>query len=64
MADERFRGAHPVFAGDDLTDEHGFATVAALGGAGVLVGPPRASAARYRLESVAAAAAWLDDPAA
>jgi trehalose 6-phosphate phosphatase len=64
MADQRFRGARPIVAGDDLTDEHGFATAAALGGAGVLVGSPRASAARYRLESVAAAAAWLDDAAA
>jgi trehalose 6-phosphate phosphatase len=60
MAEPNFQGASPVFVGDDLTDEHGFAAAAALGGAGVLVGPPRATAASFRLESVDAAAAWLD----
>jgi trehalose 6-phosphate phosphatase len=46
--------------GDDLTDEHAFQAAAALGGAGILVGPPRASAAQYRLEGVAAVAEWLE----
>ena len=50
MAEPAFAGARPVFMGDDLTDEHGFAAAAALGGAGVLVGPARESAARYRLD--------------
>ena len=59
MTEPEFDSARPVFVGDDLTDEHGFAAAAALGGAGVLVGPPRATAARYRLESVPAVAAWL-----
>ncbi len=54
-----FADARPVFVGDDLTDEHGFAAAAALGGAGVLVGPPRETAAAFRLPSVAAVAAWL-----
>ncbi len=60
MAEPGFAGATPVFVGDDLTDEHGFAAAAGLGGAGVLVGALRATAARYRLASVEAAAAWLD----
>ena len=59
MTEPAFAAARPVFVGDDLTDEHGFAEAAALGGAGVLVGPPRATAALYRLESVEAVAAWL-----
>jgi trehalose 6-phosphate phosphatase len=59
MTEPEFRDARPVFVGDDLTDEHGFEAAAALGGAGILVGPPRDSAARYRLASVAAVADWL-----
>ncbi len=59
MTEPKFHGARPVFVGDDLTDEHAFEAAAALGGAGVLVGQPRESAARYRLPSVAAVAAWL-----
>lgn len=60
MARPPFRGAPPVFVGDDLTDEHAFDAAAALGGAGVLVGPSRDTAAHYRLPSVAAVAAWLE----
>jgi trehalose-phosphatase len=43
MAEPPFAGARPVFVGDDLTDEHGFAAAVALGGHGVLVGllPPQ-----------------------
>jgi trehalose 6-phosphate phosphatase len=59
MTEPRFIDASPLFVGDDLTDEHAFEAAAALGGAGVLVGPLRATAARYRLETVAAVAAWL-----
>ena len=60
MAEPPFAGARPVFVGDDLTDEHAFEAAAALGGEGVLVGPPRASAARWRLDDVAAVTAWLE----
>jgi trehalose 6-phosphate phosphatase len=63
MAEPEFSGARPVFVGDDLTDEHGFEAAAELRGAGVLVGPPRATAARYRLDCVAAVAEWLDSAA-
>jgi trehalose 6-phosphate phosphatase len=59
MTEPEFLDARPVFVGDDLTDEHGFEAAAGLGGAGVLVGPERASGARYRLGSVAAVASWL-----
>ena len=59
MAEPPFAGARPVFVGDDLTDEHAFAAAADLGGAGILVGAPRASAARYRLDDVDAVADWL-----
>jgi trehalose 6-phosphate phosphatase len=59
MTEPDFAGARPVFVGDDLTDEHGFGASADLGGAGVLVGPLRETAAAYRLESVGAVAAWL-----
>ncbi|MEH3122097.1 MAG: trehalose-phosphatase [Sphingomonas phyllosphaerae] len=50
----------PVFVGDDVTDEAGFAAAAAMGGAGVLVGPARDTAATYRVEGVADVLAWLD----
>ena len=59
MTEPDFAGARPVFVGDDLTDEHGFEAAVALGGAGLLVGPARDSAASYRLPSVAAVADWL-----
>jgi len=54
------RGTRPIFMGDDLTDEDAFRTAAERGGAGILVGPPRATAARYRLPDVTAVRAWLE----
>lgn len=59
MREPAFAGARPLFMGDDLTDEHAFKAAAALGGAGVLVGPPRVSAAIYRLSGVADVVRWL-----
>lgn len=64
MREPAFAAARPWFVGDDLTDERAFAAAAELGGAGVLVGPPRGTAARYRLEGVAEVAAWLRQAAA
>lgn len=61
MAEPPFAGARPSFVGDDLTDEHAFVAAAARGGAGILVGPPRATAALWRLDDVAAVAAWLSN---
>jgi len=59
MTQPPFIGTVPVFAGDDITDEAGFVAVEELGGIGVLVGPARPTAARYRLDDVAAVRAWL-----
>lgn len=52
-------GGRPVFLGDDDTDEPALAAAQDLGGAGVLVGPVRPSAARFRLASPARVLAWL-----
>ncbi len=60
MTEAPFAGATPIFLGDDLTDEEGFAAADQLGGFGVLVGPERATAARYRLAGPEAALAWLE----
>ncbi|HYG47029.1 MAG TPA: trehalose-phosphatase [Allosphingosinicella sp.] len=60
MGEPPFAGARPVFVGDDLTDEDAFRAAAALGGEGVLVGPLRPSAARWRLDGVAEVTAWLE----
>ena len=54
-----FAGARPVFIGDDVTDEDGFAAVSAYGGFGILVGNREPSDAQYRLEDPAAVLAWL-----
>lgn len=53
-----FSGRRPVFVGDDVTDEDGFRAVATLGGYGVKVGPGE-TAARHRIDGVAAVHAWL-----
>lgn len=57
-----FAGRRPVFVGDDVTDEDGFATVERLGGITILVGD-RPSGARWRLESVEGVHAWLAEAA-
>lgn len=59
MTEAPFQGATPVFVGDDLTDEDGFAAAAELGGYGVLVGEARETAACYRLENVDAVLNWI-----
>ncbi|MGE4324085.1 MAG: trehalose-phosphatase [Sphingobium sp.] len=46
-------GGVPLFFGDDVTDEEGFAAASALGGEGVLVGPARPTLASWSLEQVA-----------
>ncbi|MFO1398323.1 MAG: trehalose-phosphatase [Burkholderiales bacterium] len=61
MAEAPFAGRLPVFVGDDLTDEHGFAVVERLGGWTVKVGPGR-TAARFRLPDAAAVKRWLLAP--
>ncbi len=54
-----FAGARPVFIGDDITDEDGFAAAAELGGFGILVGDRSPSAARFQLANPAAVHTWL-----
>lgn len=60
MAVPPMAGHRPVFLGDDDTDEPAMAAAAALGGAGILIGAPRPSSARYGLPDVPATLAWLD----
>ena len=60
MQEAPFKGAVPVMLGDDLTDEYGFEAASALGGYGVLVGPERETAARYRLDDVDTVLTWLE----
>lgn len=59
MQEPPFAGRRPVFAGDDVTDEAGFAAVNAHDGVSVLVGPPRESAAHYGLPGTAEVHAWI-----
>ncbi|HET6553225.1 MAG TPA: trehalose-phosphatase [Dyella sp.] len=54
-----FHGRLPVYVGDDLTDEHGFATANLQSGLSVRVGHREPSLARYSLPEPAAARAWL-----
>jgi trehalose 6-phosphate phosphatase len=60
MDEPPMAGTIPVFLGDDRTDEAGFGMAATFGGAGILVGAPRQSLARYRLIDVESALAWLE----
>lgn len=64
MTEPEFVGATPLFLGDDVTDEDGFEAAAELSGGGVLVGAERGTAARWRLDDVSAASAWLRAAAA
>ncbi len=64
MLQPDFAGARPLFVGDDLTDEDAFQAAAELGGGGILVGPERETAARWRLDDVSAVSAWLSEAAA
>lgn len=59
MARPPFTGRMPVFVGDDLTDEAGFAAANRLGGWSVLVGDRAGSTARYALPDIGAVLAWL-----
>lgn len=60
MQEPPFAGRRPVFIGDDVTDEDGFAVVNALNGLSVRVGDADApTEALHRLPDEAAVFAWL-----
>jgi trehalose 6-phosphatase (EC 3.1.3.12) len=59
LAEAPFHGRTPVFVGDDLTDEFGFAAANAAGGWSVLVGDRATSHAHYQLSNPVAVHAWL-----
>jgi len=58
MAEPPFAGRRPLFAGDDTTDESGFAVVQAAGGLGIKVGPGPTQA-WHRLATPTQLLAWL-----
>ena len=58
MAEAPFKDRLPVFLGDDLTDELGFAVVNKLGGHSIKVGSG-VSRARWHLADASAVHAWL-----
>jgi trehalose 6-phosphate phosphatase len=51
MASPAYAGRRPVFIGDDITDEDGFAAVNSMGGLSVRIGGDRESRAACRLAS-------------
>ncbi len=59
MEHRAFAGSHPVFIGDDVTDEDGFAAVAEYGGTAILVGDRTPTQAQYSLANPAEVLSWL-----
>jgi trehalose 6-phosphate phosphatase len=60
MAQPPFAGRQPVFAGDDVTDEAGFAIVNQIGGISIRIGADqRPTAATYGHQDVGAMQSWL-----
>jgi trehalose 6-phosphate phosphatase len=59
MNEAPFAGATPVFIGDDVTDEAGFAVVNELGGVSIKVNHGE-TVAGWRLDDVRAVHDWLD----
>lgn len=59
MTEPPFAGRTPVFVGDDVTDEAGFATINAMGGVSIRVGDGAPTCACYDGASVAGIHDWL-----
>lgn len=59
MGAQPFAGRMPVFIGDDVTDEDGFAVVNDLGGISIEVGHREPTVAQYRIADVDASLALL-----
>ena len=64
MAMPPFAGRTPVFVGDDVTDEAGFAVVNRLGGLSIRVGQAAATEAQAMVDDVTALHGWLARAAA
>jgi trehalose 6-phosphate phosphatase len=61
MTESPFHGRIPVFIGDDVTDESGFAVVNSYGGHSVRVGNGSETAAAYRVQDVTEVNGWLKE---
>jgi trehalose 6-phosphate phosphatase len=59
LSEPPFAGRKPVFVGDDVTDEYGFAVIEQHRGISVRVGHGGETQARYRVETTADLRAWL-----
>ena len=60
MDESPFYGRVPVFVGDDVTDEDGFAAVNRMGGCSIRVGDAAdETTAQYRIANVTAVLDWL-----
>lgn len=59
MSRPPMRGTAPIFAGDDITDEAGFAAACKLGGHAIIIGERRPTAANFSLPSPGALREWL-----
>ena len=59
MARAPFAGSRPLFVGDDVTDEDGFAAAVELGGHGIIVGDRVPTRADYKLQGPVEVHRWL-----
>ncbi len=60
MQSDVFSDAKPIFIGDDVTDEDGFAACKELGGFGICVGNRDGTAAEFSLPNVKGVYEWLE----
>lgn len=59
MAEPVFRDRRPLYAGDDITDEDGFAVVNAMNGVSIRIGDAEKTQALYRMADEAGFLNWL-----